>query len=132
MREQHLEDRYGRSASRRLDKRLLGVFGGALGLLLVAWVIWATLSGNSATLEYRNLGYDTISDHSVEVLYEVTAPAGSSVACVVQALSESYAVVGYRVVVLPESDQRTRSFTESLRTVAPSNTGVVDRCWILS
>ena len=127
-----LDARYGRSTSTRRRTRLIAIVAGAVGLLaVIAWVVWGGLLGPDASLEARDLGYDIVDDSLVRVDFEVTADAGSEVGCAVQALNESFTVVGWKVVELPASQQRTRSFSEDVRTTELAVSGLIYRCWLL-
>ena len=61
---QHLlDERYGRSAGS--ERRTRGILIGAaitLAVVLTAWVVWGGLSGTSATLETRELGYTDVTE----------------------------------------------------------------------
>jgi len=124
--------RYGRTpGSRARDRRLLWIVAAAFVLVFVAWVVWAGLDGSRPSIEARNTAHELIDDTRVSVSFEVTGPQNTPMACSVQALNEQFAVVGWKVVELPLSDKRTRSFTELVRTTELSNTGVVDTCWVV-
>ncbi|WP_416445662.1 DUF4307 domain-containing protein [Leucobacter sp. HNU] len=56
---------------------------------------------------------------------------GTRVACAVEALSPSFATVGWKVVELPESQERTRRFSEELATTYAATAGQVKECWVL-
>ena len=71
-----------------------------------------------------------IGDDAVEVRYEVTADAWAPVSCALQALNDSFAIVGWKVVALPPSEEGTRQFRETLRTSEPAVTGLIYRCWL--
>ena len=127
-----LDARYGRGRRDTGRTRLLAIVAAAVGVILViAWVVWGGLLGPDASLEARDLGYEIVDDSLVRVEFEVTADAGSEVGCAVQALNESFTVVGWKVVDLPASDQRTRSFTEEVRTTELAVSGLIYRCWLL-
>jgi hypothetical protein len=64
------------------------------------------------------------------VRYEVTADAGAAVSCALHALNGTFAIVGWKVVELPPSEQGTRQFRETLRTSEPAVTGLIYRCWL--
>jgi hypothetical protein len=126
-----IEERYGRSPARRRRARVLaGITGAAVLVVVGAWVVWAGLFGPGASLGSRDLGYSLIGDDAVEVHYEVTAGAGASVSCALQALNSTFAIVGWKVIAIPPSDQGTRQFRETLRTSEPAVTGLIYRCWL--
>ena len=125
-----LETRYGRTpATRTRDRRLLWALGGVFALVLIAWVVWTGLDGASEKIEARDTRHQIIDDHSVSVTFEVSMPTGSPASCAVQALNESFTVVGWKVIDLPPSDLYTRSFTELVNTTELSNTGLIYKCW---
>jgi len=123
--------RYGRTPERRRRARLLAIVTAAgVVVVVVAWVIWVGLFGPGASLENRDLGYQLVGSDSVRVSYEVTVDPGRSVSCAVQALAEDFSIVGWKVVDVPPSDQRTRQFRTDLRTSEPAVTGLIYRCWL--
>ncbi|WGD36850.1 DUF4307 domain-containing protein [Lysinibacter sp. HNR] len=127
----YLEERYGKSGSRRLDKKLFIVLGAVFAVVLVSWVVWAGLNGDNGSLEFRNVGHSVEDKQSVSITFEVNTAPNTRVACALQALSPSYSVLGWKVVELPESTERTRQVTESLRTLGEATTGLAEQCWIL-
>ena len=126
-----LDDRYGRTKERRLRARWF-VVGSAIAFVAVftAWVVWGGLDGDSATMETRDLGFVTHGNTSTDVKFELTMDAGKSASCAVEALSEQFQVVGWKVIDIPASSERTRQFTESLRTIDQAVTGLIYRCWL--
>lgn len=126
-----LDERYGRTPAASRRRRALGIaVAGAFAVVLVAWVVWAALDGDAATIEYRDIGHVIVDDANVTVTYQVTAPVGSEVHCAVQALNESFSVVGQKTVELPPGDRATRTFTEQLRTTELAVSGLIYRCWL--
>jgi len=126
-----IEARYGRTPDRRRRTRLLAIVAGiGVVAVVIAWVVWAGLLGPDASLGSRDLGYALIGDDAVEVRYEVTVDAGRTASCALQALNDTFAIVGWKVVDLPASDRGTRQFRETLRTSEPAVTGLIYRCWL--
>ncbi len=124
-----LDDRYGRGRQRGIDARLGWTVAGiavAAGLLFLFFGGWQ----QGSTVEFRDLAYSVDNDREVTVRYEVTAPPGTPLACTIEALSTSYATVGWKVVELEPAEDRTRRFTEQLITTSPATTGTVRSCWI--
>jgi hypothetical protein len=126
-----IEARYGRSPERRRRARLFGIVA-AVGVtaVVLSWVVWVGLLGPNASLGSRDLGYSLVGDDAVEVRYEVTVDAGNTVSCALQALNDTFAIVGWKVVEIPASDEGTRQFRETLRTSEPAVTGLIYRCWL--
>lgn len=128
---QLLDERYGRRRARGIDRRIGWMLAAVLvllGLLVVFFGGWHLTS----TVEFKSLNYEVIDDRTVRVDAQVTAPPGDAVACAFQALSTSRAVVGWKIVELPQSDDRTRRFDTTLVTTAPATTGNVRECWVLN
>ena len=127
-----IEERYGRSPARRRRTRMLGDRRGAPRCSWWSSPGWSGSGcfGPSASLGTRDLGYSLIGDDAIEVRYEVTADAGTSVSCALQALNSTFAIVGWKVVAIPPSEQGTRQFRETLRTSEPAVTGLIYRCWL--
>jgi hypothetical protein len=126
-----LETRYGRTPARRKRERLFLWIGAAVFVVvLAAWVVWAGLDGSKPTIETQDIGYSVNDEHSVTVRFQVSVPTGTATSCAVEALNETFTVVGWKVIDLPPSDQYTRSFTEDVRTSELSTTGLIYRCWL--
>lgn len=126
-----LDARYGRSANRRKrDRVLLWSGAGFLAVVLVAWVTWAGLDGSKPLIATQDIAYSVIDDHNVRVTFQVTVPVGTATSCAVEALNESFTVVGWKVIDLPPSDEYTRSYTEDVRTSELATTGLLYRCWL--
>ena len=127
----NLDERYGRTSGSRLrDRRVQWIVAGVFALILTGWVVWAGLDGAAPTIEARDIGHQIIDDDSISVTFEVSLPTGTASSCAVQALNETFTVVGWKVIDLPPSDAYTRSFTEVLHTTELSNTGLIYRCWL--
>jgi hypothetical protein len=127
-----LERRYGRTPDRKRRERwILGGAAAAFAVVLVAWVVWAGLDGSRPQVQATDLGHRLIDDHSVEVTWRLSVPAGNETACVVQAYNEDFTIVGWRIVEIPASERPLRTFTETVRTALEPNTGLVSECWLI-
>lgn len=129
--QQSLDERYGRTArDDSRTKRILIIAGVLFTLVFGAWVVWGGLSGTNAELEVRELGYRDLTETSITVNWEVSVEPGTEVSCAVQALNENFGIVGWRVLELGASDERTRVFSETLRTSEQAVTGLPYGCWL--
>ena len=127
----NLDQRYGRTpGSRRRDRRVLWIVAAAFSLILTGWVVWAGLDGAGPAIEARDTRHQIIDENSISVTFEVSLPTDTPASCAVQALNETFTVVGWKIVDLPPSTDYTRSFTEVLHTTELSNTGLIYRCWL--
>jgi Domain of unknown function (DUF4307) len=126
-----LDARYGRTPRRSLQRRwfVAGV-AGAFVLALAAWLVWAGLLAPAAQLEATDTGHVVVSDSRVNVRFAVTVDPGRKVGCALEALDESFTVVGWKLVDLPVSSDRTRTFSEDVRTSEQAVTGLIYRCWL--
>ncbi|MET1051561.1 MAG: DUF4307 domain-containing protein [Mycetocola sp.] len=126
-----LDDRYGRSRERRTrDRRIGWTVGGAFALVFLAWVVWAGLDAVGAGIDVRDTAHAVENDRTVTVTFELSVDAGTETMCAVQALNDTFAVVGWKVIGVPASDQRTRTVTETVTTVEKASTGLIYRCWL--
>ncbi len=126
-----LEERYGRSRSRSFDKRFAWIIGGVLvlaGLVFVFFGGWQ----QGTNIDFQELHYTVVDDSRVEIDIQVTAPPKATVICALEALSTSHGTVGWKIITVPESNERTRRFTGTLVTTAPATTGLVRDCWELT
>lgn len=124
-------ERYGRTSGDRRRRLTIGVVAAAAVLVVVvAWVVWVGLFSPSASLETRDTGYQQRADGTVDIRFEVTTEPGTPVSCALQALNAEFAIVGWKIVDLPGSDQLTRAFVENVRVTEPAVTGLIYRCWL--
>ena len=126
-----LDDRYGRGARFSRRQRVIALVAAGVGVIaVVAWVIWVGPLPASASIETRDIGHEIVNDKLVRVQYEVTADAGAELGCAIEAMNEGFTVVGWKIVHLPASEERTRRFTEDVRTSELAVTGLIYRCWL--
>ncbi|WP_411722020.1 DUF4307 domain-containing protein [Mycetocola sp.] len=127
-----LDERYGRAPRVRKRQRRLGwIAGVTIALIFLAWVVWAALDTvGPAALDVRDTAHAVVDERTVEVTFELSIATGTTSYCAVQALNDTFAVVGWKVVEIPPSDQRTRSLTETVTTTELASTGLIYRCWL--
>ena len=126
-----LDARYGRTPARASRTRVIAVVAiAAVAVVVVAWVVWVGLFSTPASLESRTIRHTIIDESTVEVVWDVSTEPGTTVSCVVQALNQSFGTVGWKIVDVPASEERTRSLSETLRTSEQAVTGLIYRCWL--
>jgi hypothetical protein len=126
-----IQRRYGRTPGRRFRGRLVAWIAGiGVAVVITVWVVWAGLDGTSATIGTQDTAHTVIDSRSVEIEFDVTVPRGATSSCALQALNDTFAVVGWKIIELPASDQPTRSFTEVVRTSELASTGLIYACWL--
>lgn len=127
---QTLDERYGRSRQRGIDRRFAWIAGGlavVAGIVILVWGGWQ----QTANVEFQDIGRTIVDDHRVDVRFEVTGPANTPVACAVEAQNPTKAIVGWKIVELPVSDARTHSVSTSVTTTNLATTGSVKSCWVV-
>jgi len=125
-----LDERYGRTPGRARSRRTLVIaVAAAFVVVFAAWVVWGGLDGATARVDTLDVGHRVLDDTAVEVSYQVTMPPGDAARCALEAQDETHDVVGWRIVDVPPSDQRTRRLTEVVRTSELAVTGLIYRCW---
>ena len=126
-----LDARYGRSASvTRRNSWVAVVAALAFVVVFVAWLVWGGLGGTPAQFQVQDTGHELVSDSEVTVSWQFSVDGGQSAQCAVQALNSTFAIVGWRIVDIPASTQRTRVFTEAVRTTEQAVSGLIYRCWL--
>ena len=126
-----LDERYGRTPALSRRRRVIAIIvAGAFALVFGAWLVWAGLLGDTAAIEFRDVGHEIVDDSLVRVTWQVTVEPNTAVGCAVEALNESFSVVGWKVIDVGASEQRTRTFTEEVRTSELAVTGLIYRCWL--
>ncbi|MGV8885479.1 MAG: DUF4307 domain-containing protein [Microbacteriaceae bacterium] len=126
-----LNARYGRSP--RSNARTRWISWGAAAafvVVFVAWLVWGGLLGAPAQLEVRDTGHTVVDDGLVQVSFAVTSEPNTAISCAVEAMNDSFSIVGWKLIDLPVSEQRNRSFSETLRTTELASTGLIYHCWL--
>lgn len=126
-----LDARYGRTSRR----------GGVIGVVVAAavvvalavwWFVWAHPIDTGPVLEWQDTGGRVVSNAQIESRFQVTLDPGNAAQCAVEAQNASLGVVGWKVVDVPASTDRMRSFTAEIRTTEPGSSGTVHDCWLTS
>ena len=104
--------------------------GGAAVLLGCAGAAWIAIPSPSGEVTFKDVGFSiTDAGHAV-VDFQVTKDTDATVTCAVQALNDSYAVVGWKQVTVGPAEQATTGQRITLRTDSLGVTGGVNACWI--
>jgi len=101
----------------------------AIGVLAIAWFVWANPIGVGPQAVARDTGF-TLTDDRITVTFDLSITPGATGACAVQALDKSFAVVGWKVVTYGAASEQTRSEEVTLRVTSPAVTGLVSSCWL--
>ncbi|MBT2501373.1 DUF4307 domain-containing protein [Curtobacterium sp. ISL-83] len=95
-----------------------------------AWVIWAGLDQANHGLDSQDVGYQIVSEHRAAVHSQISVDPGTTARCAVQVLDKSFTIVGWKVITLPKSADRTRNVTTDVNTTTRGVTGLIHDCWV--
>ena len=127
MNENLLQQRYGLGKTKKRDR----VWAIALAsLALVGFLVWAiifTING-ADRVTTRDVGFTVNDECSTEVVFEVSRNPGQSVVCDVQVLSQSFAVVGLKILTVEPSAQRSVVISTTVTTTELGTSGLVAGC----
>lgn len=128
--------RYGKSGT-RLSVRTKFIL---LAILLVLAVVTAGFLSTTSMepVSSKDVGFNVEQDGFASVDFEVIKDPGATAQCAIQALSENYAVVGWKIIdisantVEEGADQgRSTAHRVQLRVDSPPVSGGVNSCWLV-
>ncbi len=127
--QQMLDERYGRvrSPHARLWRWIAGI---VVAIVVGGFLVWMSYGNSADAVDANATGYRVVDARTVSLTFQVTAPTGSKVVCVLEADDEDHGVVGWKIVHLPASTSHTRAYTETIPTVASATNGLVNTCWV--
>ena len=126
--QQLLDERYGRV--RRRGTRWAVVIASAVAVLAVGAFAWMTVSTAMNTVDADATGFEVVDSRTVVIEFQVSAPAGSAIACALEAQDVQHGVVGWKVVEIPAGETASRALRETVPTVGEATTGFVNSCWV--
>jgi hypothetical protein len=128
-----LDERYGRApVAGRRSWWLAGAVV-AVAAIAVAWYVWAgpaSAPPSSSSVQADVSASRVVDEHHMGVTFTVSAPADKHVECAVNAKSEDFTIVGWKIVTIPPSQAQSRTITQVLRTTSEATAGFVDSCWL--
>ncbi len=123
--EKLMQDRYGRTSNPSRGRVI--ALASVLFAVFISWSIWVSFfSPQSAKPMVQ--GYEVADESSTVVRFRVVKPAESTAVCAVEVLSKSYAVVGYREVVVGPDKNSDALFEATVNTTSLGVTGLVEKC----
>lgn len=129
-----LAARYG-APRRRFTKRgarIVIIAALVVGVLVAGWLTYASSVRSGVTP--KDIGFSTPDAWHAEVDFQVSKDASATAVCAVHALSDTYAVVGFKEVEIgPEPGKSGTTTTLEripLRTESAAVSGMVDSCWL--
>jgi hypothetical protein len=131
-----LATRYGAPKQPMPRRVRLLIIGAVLAAAVLGTAVFSLFTA-AAPVTTKDVSFSIGNAASASVTFEVTKDPGTSVQCAVQVLSETYAVVGWKVVDIgpdPAPDGRdngrTTTHTVDLRTESLGVSGGVNGCWV--
>lgn len=109
--------------------RIVAIVAGALTVAVLGLWSLSQLGGSSSAIRADTLRFHPEGDSAITLEYHVTAPAGTPLACAIQAQDERHAVVGWDVVELEPVDAPSRDTSARIVTVGPATVVYVKECW---
>jgi hypothetical protein len=129
-RAENLDARYGRTPGRRRRAIVIAVVVGAAVLATaIAWVVWVGLFTPTSSIDNQDVGYSHVDASTLRITEQISTDPGMRVTCSFEGLDEKFAIVGWKVVDIPPSTQRTFTYTETVRISQPAVNGGVGSCW---
>lgn len=126
-----MDARYGRTPGRNRRNIVIAVAVAVfIAVVFTVWVVWAGPGETDRGLDSDDVGYRVQSDRLTVVRSQVSVDPGTTAACAVQVLDKSFTIVGWKVVTVPASDQRTRTIQTEVKTSSRGVTGLINKCWI--
>ncbi len=124
-----MSGRYGKKPGDSLRQRkIVIVLASTLVSLFVIWAVSTTMS-NANQIVAKSTGYEVLNSGQTKVNFNVKLPNNTDEAtCAVQALSESYSVVGYVEVEILAAG--SGNYETIVKTTELAVTGQVDKCWL--
>jgi hypothetical protein len=129
-----LAARYGapRRGFTKQRARLVIIVALVVGIAAAAWLTYT--SSVRAGVSSNDIGFSTPDPWHAEIDFQVSKDASATAVCAVHALSDTYAVVGFKEVVIGPDAGRSGTTTSlqrvPLRTETAAVSGVVDSCWL--
>lgn len=118
-------DRYGDRPRSRRPLVALTVLGALLVAAGLAWVSWGMLQPSA---EGEVGTYRVVDDATVELVLEVTRPAGTTAVCTIEALGSGFGQVGIADVTVPPAEAQVSTVSVTLATSERANAAQVRNC----
>lgn len=126
-----LDVRYGRTRNARRRSIAIGVVVGVvIAAVLALWVVWSDVADMSQLTESRTITRETLSDHELEIVFQVTAPTQDRVDCAVVAVNDLETPVGWKIVPVTLGEEHTQVTSTVMQTSERPSNAMVYRCWI--
>lgn len=124
-----LDERYGRTPSRRRRGRVTAVGSGVAVLVAtILWGVWTGVGGTTSAIAVQTTSITVVSDDTVDVQWLVTGRPGTTLVCAIQATADSGVVVGLVEVVVQPTGGMNRGGETRVRTIRRASNGLIESC----
>jgi hypothetical protein len=124
-----LDERYGRTGSRRRRSRVTAIVAAAVVLVAVAvWSVWTGVGGSADALDTQTVTAQVRSAEETDVAWLVSGRPDTKLVCAIQAQTTDGVVVGLVEVVVPVTGQANRHGSTVVHTVRRADTGLIASC----
>lgn len=122
-----MQQRYGQGRSKRFDRIFAFLIGTVALISFLIWAVFFTIE-DASRINSRDASYQVNDQYSTTVVFEVTRAPGQDVLCDIKVLNQSYAIVGFKTVLVASSNSSASVISTTVNTTELGVTGLVDRC----
>ena len=119
-----VKSRYGQASDNKKTIWVLAITGLIATVGFAAWVAFS-----QERLSFTDVGFSVKDQWDTEVTFDVVKNSGEQVFCNVQALNQTYAIVGWREIQVP-TEQSSVRITTTINTTEEAVTALVHGCEI--
>ncbi|NDH65754.1 MAG: DUF4307 domain-containing protein [Microbacteriaceae bacterium] len=122
-----MRERYGKSSSS--SRRNIAILAVALLTFFFGWATWVTFLAPSKAIP-KVQGYEVESPQLTKVRFTLDKPVGTTAVCAAEVMNSSFAVVGYRQVMIEPDAGASEVLEVLVNTTQLGVTGLVEKCWV--
>jgi len=122
-----MQERYGKTSAH--GRRNATLLAAALLVLFFVWAIWVSFLSPAKAVP-SVLGFEVVDSQLTTVRFSVNKPQDTVFVCAAEVLNQSFAVVGYREVVIGRDAAASEVFEVPVNTTSLGVTGLVEKCWL--
>jgi hypothetical protein len=121
-------DRYGDDRQSVGRRRVVRIVVGVLAVAAVTWWVVVALARSTPDVTYDLLGFDHVTDTSLDVRFRIERQRDLPVVCVLRARDRSGAEVGVASVTIPASDGDRVELVSTVRTTRRPVSAEIGSC----
>jgi hypothetical protein len=121
-------DRYGDDGQSAARRRAVRIVVGVLAAAAVTWWLVVALARSTPDVTYDLLGFDHVTDTSMDVRFRIERHRDAPVVCVLRARDRSGAEVGVASVTIPAADGDRVELVWTVRTTRRPVSAEIGSC----